>query len=154
MSRQIILKSFLADQWEDYLNYRSRIGFTSQIPPWFFATLDRYIVKNKVNAGDMTPSFFLEFRKSIDAEPGTVNKIFIHLKGFFDYLVRNEKLSSNPVVNIPKMPENAYIPYVFSPQQIDELLRSISNSIRHDREFNFLKDLACISKKPSSIKIV
>jgi len=84
----------------------------------------------------------LDFRHDIDAEPGTVNKIFIWLRGFFDYMVRMEKMSENPVADIPALSENNYIPFVFSPEQTDALLSAVEGQIRKNRECFFVRDLA------------
>ena len=138
----IEFKSFLAKELEDYLEFRTHAGYRYKNLRWFLATLDRYIIKNRVVPKDLTSAFFLEFRRRIHADPGTVNKIFILLKGFFDYRIRMENTFENPVANIPALSENHYIPFVFSPEQVDALLSNVHSQIRKTRACFFLRDLA------------
>ena len=141
----IEFKSFLARDLENYLQFRIDQGFRYQKLRWFFATLDRHIQETNAGSEDLTPAFFLDFRTTIDAEPGTINKIFLHLGNFFHYLIRMEKITENPVVDIPKLSENHFIPYVFSPEQVDDLLTAVRNRIRKNRECFFLRDLAILT---------
>ena len=67
---KIVLKSFLAEDWEAYLAYRAHVGFTSKIPRWFFATLDRYIVKNKAKLEEMTGTTVFELLGFPPSIPG------------------------------------------------------------------------------------
>jgi integrase len=46
----------------------------------------------------------------------------------------------NPLLDIPLRAENAYIPFVFSPDQIEQLLLAIQKKIRKSRK-HFFKDL-------------
>ena len=138
----IEFKSFLAADLEDYIEFRKAAGYRYKTPRWFLSTIDRHVVKNGAALRDLTPAYFLDFRHDIDAEPGTVNKIFIWLRGFFDYMVRIEKMSANPVADIPALSENNYIPFVFSPEQTDALLSAVEGQIRKNREIFFVRDLA------------
>lgn len=138
----IEFKSFLARDLEKYLEFRANIGYRYKRARWFLSPLDHYISQNQVAQKDLTPAFFLDFRQSLDMDPGTVNKVFNLLKGFFDYLIRMEKVSKNPVANIPALSENHYIPFIFSPVQVDALLSAVQNQIRKNRQCFFLRDLA------------
>ncbi len=64
-----------------------------------------------------------------------------HLRGFFSYLQRLEYWEKNPLVDIPPLPELRFIPFVFSPEEIELLLRTIQKRIRKDQK-HFLNDLA------------
>jgi integrase/recombinase XerD len=138
----IEFKSFLSKDLEDYLEFRTAAGFRCKNPRWFFATLDRYVIENDSKFRDLKPAFFLDFREHFEAEPGTINKVFIFLGGFFDYMVRMEKMRENPIANIPALSENHYIPFVFSPDQVDALLLAVQQQIRNTRECFFVRDLA------------
>ena len=137
----IEFQSFLAKYFEDYLQFRKDVGFRSHNLRWFFSTLDRYIIEQQSKFEDLTPAFLLSFRQGIDADPGTVNKVFILLKGFFAYLVRMEKINRNPAADIPPLSENHFIPFVFSPEQVEMLLNSVQKQIRTTRECFFLRDM-------------
>ena len=93
----------------------------------------------------MTPAYFLEFRSSLSVEPEAINQIFIALRAFFDYLVRIERLSINPLTDISALKSKTYVPYVFSPQQIESLLQVVEKKIRSNSETAFLRDLAVYS---------
>ncbi len=134
-------KSFLADEIEEYISYRRSIGYKKNNTRSFLLRFDRYMYEQQAGMDDLDPGFFLEFRQSIGREPGTVNKILITIRGFMDYLVRKEYLSDNPLRDIPAMTEKAFIPFVFSPEQVEALLSAIQKRIRKSEEF-FFKDLA------------
>lgn len=134
--------SFLAKDLEAYLQFRIDQGFRYRKSRWFFATLDRFINETNARPEDLTPIFFLDFRTTIDADPGTINKIFLHLGNFFAYLIRMEKITENPLADIPGLSENHFIPFVFSPEQIEELLTAFRKQIRTSRKCFFLRDLA------------
>jgi integrase len=135
-------KSFLAKDLEAYLKYRDELGYTYRRIRWFFHTLDRYLEKTGARLDQLTPLFFLEFRRAIPGEPGTANLVFIMLRGFLDYLVRMDRLDHNPLLDIPPLAQNAYIPFVFSPDQIQGLLGSIEKRVRKNEPSGFLVDLA------------
>jgi site-specific recombinase XerD len=142
MRHRIKYESFLSQEIENYLVYRKKTGFTDDGNRWFFSTLDRFIRQRNASLEELTPAFLLEFRNTLDVNPGTVNKIFIHLRGFFDYLVRMDYMAKNPARDIPRAPERAYIPFVFSPEQTDALLKAVQHNIRKKDEYDFLKNLA------------
>jgi len=62
------------------------------------------------------------------------------LRGFFQYLIRKGTFKENPLLDIPLCTENAYIPFVFSPNQIEQLLLAIQKRIRKNQK-HFFKDL-------------
>ncbi len=134
--------SFLAGDLENYIEFRKAAGYRYKTPRWFLSTIDRHAFENDSTLRDLTPAYFLDFRHDIDGEPGTINKIFIWLRGFFDYMVRMEKMSENPVADIPALHENNYIPFVLSPEQTDALLSAVEKQIRKTRECFFVRDLA------------
>jgi site-specific recombinase XerD len=59
---------------------------------------------------------------------------------FFRHLVRQGFYTANPVKDIPFLPENEIIPFIFSEKQVDFLLKAVLNSIRKNQRY-FLKDL-------------
>jgi site-specific recombinase XerD len=142
MNSRITFNSFLTAYFEDYLSYRKDVGYTCGNLRWFFSTFDRFVCGHDYGWRDLNPARLLEFRDTIEAEPVTVNKIFILLRGFFDYLVRMELLETNPASDIPPIRENAYIPYVFTPEEIEKLLKAVEKNIRKRHEYDFLKHLS------------
>ena len=57
-------------------------------------------------------------------EPRSVNRILSSVRVFFNYLVRTGVYSQNPLKDIPYLPENDIMPYIFSPEQVNHLLCS------------------------------
>jgi integrase len=61
---------------------------------------------------------------------------------FFNYLVRTGAYSQNPLKDIPYLPENDIMPYIFTPEQVNHLLSAVSNQIRKVSKRKYLKDLS------------
>jgi site-specific recombinase XerD len=137
--------SCLANDIDAFIRYRKDIGYTYDKYQNIFTSFDRYVHEKKASLNDMTPSFFLDFRSDLSVEPETINHMFIALRAFFDYLVRIERISVNPLTDIPALKSKNYVPYIFSPQQVESLLEAIEKNIRSNSESNFLIDLAAYS---------
>ena len=134
--------SFLAQDFEDYMDYRRNIGYVDDLNTYKrLLAFDRYIHGRIKQLNAIDAKFLLGFRKSLGNKPTWVNTILIALRGFMDYLARMDKIAINPVKDIPKMPEKAYIPYVFSPEEIDRLLAAIRKRFRKTR-VKFLTDMS------------
>ena len=133
--------STLAPLLEQYLAYRSSIGFTSDSLRPLLRTFDQYAADNQMDFSTLTPSAFLIFKQGLTGAAGTRNQKISAARGFFKYLVRREIVSENPVKDIPADPENAYIPFVFSTQQTNVLLDAVENAIRREAQY-FFSDLA------------
>jgi site-specific recombinase XerD len=74
-------------------------------------------------------------------ESRSVNRVLSVTRRFFGYLVRRGEYALNPVKDIPLLPENEIIPFIFSEQQVDQLLLTTCQMIRKDTTL-FIKDLA------------
>lgn len=138
----IRFNSFLGEHFEDFLIYREKTGYTYDRLRWYLSTLDQYLIKADKRLNQITPEFMLKFREQLKGEPGTANQIFIVLRAFFDYLIRINLIPDNPVQEIPQLPEKSYIPFVFSPEQIEAFLKTIQRNIRKTKSYLFLTDLA------------
>ena len=75
-------------------------------------------------------------------ETRSVNRILSSVRVFFNYLVRTGAYSQNPLNDIPYLPENDIMPYIFSPQQVNHLLSAVSSRIRKVSQRRYLKDLS------------
>jgi site-specific recombinase XerD len=60
---------------------------------------------------------------------------------FFQFLMRRGYVEENPLQDIPSLKENVSIPFIFSPEQIDQLLAALCKKIRNVKS-TFLTDLA------------
>ncbi len=132
-------KSSLALLLEEYIVYRCSLGYTeSNLRPQLY-TFDQYACDKKAGLDDLMPAFFLDFKKSLKEKPQKFNAILLAMRGFFNYLVRRQIIDENPVIDICSYKPNAFIPFVFSPDQIDKLLGTIRSAIRKD-PICFFKD--------------
>lgn len=133
--------SFLASRLEEYIVYRKSSGFSTKTLRSTLRPFDRYVAANTVDQIVPTPSFFLSFRSDLKGSPGSKNGILLATRGFFKYLVHLGCYEKNPMRDIPPFRENAYMPFIFSPGQVDRLLCVIQRKIRKNHQ-HFLNDLS------------
>jgi len=117
-------KSFLSLRLEEYVKYRKTLGFKITSLKSHLKKFDRYLL-NAAPRMDLPPSFFLEFRKNINGSPQTVNSTLSAVRGFYNYMVRNEHVVQNPLQDIPPYKENVFIPFIFSRKETDEILHAV-----------------------------
>jgi site-specific recombinase XerD len=134
-------ESFLSRQFEAFIAYREELGYSVKTIRTHLLLLDYYISQQSNPVDIWRPEFYLNIRKDLKSEPGSINGFLYAARCFFQYLVRTGKCPDNPVQDIPPLPTRAFIPYVFSPDQVDELLKAVCKQIRRNRRY-FLKDLS------------
>jgi len=133
-------ESFLGQKIEKYVAYRKSLGFSLHPMTSHIRSFDRYLAMRNPDPTVLRPSFFLELRTDLNLESRSVNCILSTTRMFFQYLVRQGVYTVNPVKDIPLLPENEIIPFIFSEKQVDLLLKAVLNSIRKNQRY-FLKDL-------------
>jgi integrase/recombinase XerD len=133
-------ESFLAQKIEKYVAYRQSLGFSLHPMTSHLRTFDRYLAMRKTEPTVLRPSFFLELIATVKLESRSINRILSTSRMFFRYLVRQGFYTANPVKDIPLLPENEIIPFIFSEKQVDLLLKAVLNSTRKTQRY-FLKDL-------------
>jgi site-specific recombinase XerD len=134
-------ESFFARQLEEFITYRQGLGYDKRAIRTQLLLFDRYLAQQQNISAPLQPLFFLQLRADLQMQPSSVNKVLYATRCFFEYLVRKGDYLANPLRDIPPRPENAFIPFVFSPQQVDLLLRAVCKNIRQSPKF-FLKDLS------------
>ena len=134
-------ESFLGQNIEKYVAYRKSLGFSLHPMTSHLRSFDRYLAMKIPEPTVLRPSFFLELRADLNLESRSVNRILSTTRMFFQYLMRQGVYTANPVKDIPLLPENEIIPFIFSEKQIDLLLNAVLNRIRKNQKY-FLKDLA------------
>jgi site-specific recombinase XerD len=134
-------KSFMAEHLEQYFIYRKNLGYRMKIIKAHLAIFDRYLMQQNARPDLLQPSFFLQMRANISKNPRTVNGILSVLRGFFKFLVRRGIYAHNLMQDIPPLPENYFVPFVFSPEQIDRLLEAICKRLRKTPQ-SYLRDLS------------
>ena len=114
-------ESFLAPQLEQYVAYRKSLGYAKQSLKPSLLALDRYVKEKGVQEQLLPPSFFLQFRADLKKRPSTVNTILSGVRSFFQFLVRQGIYEENPLKDVPPLPKTYFIPFIFSPEQVEEL---------------------------------
>lgn len=134
-------ESFLAPRLEEFIAYRKGLGYKEKPLRQTLGYIDRYLVHKKMEQLELHPSFFLKFRESLKLNPRTVNDIMSSVNSLSQYFLRMEYFNKNPLSDIPSLKEFRFIPFVFSPKQIDLLLQAVQKRIRKNKKY-FLYDLA------------
>jgi site-specific recombinase XerD len=134
-------ESFLAPQLQQYIAYRKHLGYAKNPTISYLRTFDRYLKQKNTDCKLLQPSFFLELRKDLKVEPRTFNAILYSLRGFFKFMVRRAYYIQNPLKDIPPCEEGFIVPFVFSPEQTNQLLAAACKGLRKTRK-NLLTDMA------------
>jgi site-specific recombinase XerD len=134
-------KSYLAPQLSQFIAYRKNLGYASKTLFSHLKTFDRYVAEKKIDEAILQPAFFLEMRAALKIEPASINSLFYSLSAFFQFLLRKGYYFENPIQDIPPLPQSAFIPFIFSSGQTDQLLAAICKRIRKTPRY-YLKDLA------------
>jgi integrase len=135
-------ESFLAQQLEQYVTYRHNLGYAMKASLSHLKTFDRYLKQKQVEKVLLPPSFFIQLRTDLKIESRSINHLMASVRVFFNYLVRTGAYDHNPLKDIPYLPENDIMPYIFSPEQVNHLLSAVSNQIRKGSRRIYLKDLS------------
>ena len=133
-------ESFLAQQFEDYMTYRHQLGYDTDNLCWALKTVDRYLVTQNAGPNDLTAAFFLGLQAALRTQNKSINRLLCCTRKLFEYLVRIEYCRDNPLRDIPWLPEEHFIPFIFSPPQIDELLAAVCHRLRKNSK-DFVQDL-------------
>jgi site-specific recombinase XerD len=133
--------SYLSKQLDEFVAYRQSLGFATKTVYSHLRTFDRYLAKREKEPVLLTPSFFLELRADLNVEARTIDQVLSTVRALFGYLVRCGDYASNPVKDIPLLPKNEIIPFIFSDKQADQLLSTVCKAIRKDSTY-FIKDLS------------
>jgi integrase len=135
-------ESFLAPQLHQYVIYRHKLGYSMKASLSHLKTFDGYLKQKQAKKALLPPAFFMGLQADLKIEPRSVNGILASVRVFFNYLVRTGSYRQNPLKDIPYLPENDIIPFIFSPRQIDCLLSAVSNRIQKASTRKYLKDLS------------
>jgi len=134
-------ESFLAPKLEEFIAYRLSLGYAKRGIRSALLSFDHYLKEQQAQEIALPPSFFLELREKINKTPRTANRILSILRSFFQFLMRQGAYCENPLQDIPPLPERYFVPFVFSPEQIEHVLQAVCKRIRPTKE-HFLNDVA------------
>ena len=134
-------ESFLASQMEEFLTYRESQGYKVKSYKMPLQIFDRYLVENHRDSKLLEPAFFVEMRANLKMEPSSINAVLSATRTFFQFLVRRGYYRKNSLQDMPNLKKHTVVPFVFSPEQIDQLLEAMCKRF-HKTKGGFLKDLA------------
>jgi integrase/recombinase XerD len=123
-------KSFLAEQMEDFIEYRLQLGYSVKQMVHYLKIFDRYVIEKKTTWASFNPLFFLEFRDSLHYENRSKNTGCRIVKMFFNFLIRKDLIQENPLLEIAQLPKNQIVPFIFSPEETDLLLSGVIKLMR------------------------
>lgn len=109
-------ESFLGQKMQEYITYRQSLGYTIQNLKSCLGHLDRYLKQTEADWDSFQPLFFLNFRESIKGESSMITVIMGEVRRFFQFLIRGGMIEENPLQDIPRPHQEAFIPFVFSPK--------------------------------------
>jgi len=132
-------ESFLASELEKFIDWRENMGLKNRNFRSFLRHFDHYVMASKAGWNDFTPEFFLKFQRNVPGQNRTVNIKLSAVQGFFNYLVRQEVVDDNPLQDIPARQEFRFVPFIFSPAEVNKLLQSSQQMIRK-KENRFFRD--------------
>ena len=134
-------ESFLALELNAFLAYRQSLGYSLDTIRYHLRLFDRYVMEKNADWDSFQPGFFLDMRSHIKLEKNSVNANIWTTRNFFQFLIRQGHMKENPLQDIPLLKKNAIVPFIFSPEQTDQLLSAICKRIRKTKH-RFLRDLA------------
>ena len=134
-------ESFLAPHLNDYLTYREGLGYALRPCRDHLRLFDRYVHQRGADLGSLHPSFFLHMRTHLTMQSTSVNHVLSVTRGFFRFLVRRGTFEKNPLIDIPPLKEEITVPFIFSPEQTDQLLKAICKRMQRTKA-SFLKEFA------------
>ena len=138
------MKSFessFAPQMAAFIAYRKGLGYDEKNIRRSLLTLDRYLLQQQDPSAVWQPAFYLRLRKDLNLAPSSANNVLYAARCFFQYLLRTGQCQNNPLQDVPPLSPQGFIPFVFSPQQVDKLLAAVSSQIRKNKRC-FLSDLS------------
>ena len=122
--------SFLAEQMEDFIEYRLQLGYSVRDMVNHLKIFDRYLIEKNAIWASFNPLFFLEFRSSLNYENRSKNMGLRMVKMFFNFLVRKDLIQENPLLEIAQLPKNQIVPFIFSPEETDLLINGVIKLMR------------------------
>ncbi len=134
-------KSFLNRELESFISYREGLGYSIKHIRYPLLIFDKYACRHADPTVIWQPQFYVKFRNEIKCEPSSVNSILYGVRCFFEYLRRNHSDRNNPLKDVPGLRQRAFIPFVFSLEQVEQLLNATCRRIRQKPQF-FIKDLS------------
>jgi integrase len=133
-------ESFLSPQINAFLDYWKEQGYNVRNYQYYLLAFDGYLIEKDADWRSFHPPFFFQMMADITHTPNTANRFLLAIRTFFKFLIRRGYMDNNPLQDIPYLKERYPIPFIFSPEQTEQLLEAVCKRIRR-RESFFLRDL-------------
>jgi site-specific recombinase XerD len=133
-------ESFLSSQINDFFDYWKELGHTVRNYQYYLLAFDWYLKEKDADWRSFHPPFFLRMIADIAHTPARANALLFTIRTFFTFLIRRGYMDNNPLQDIPYLKEHTPIPFIFSPEQTNQLLAAVCKRIRKRKDF-FLRDL-------------
>ena len=122
-------ESFLAPELEAYIRHRASIGLNDKNLRSLLRPFDLYVKEAEADWGSLQATFFLGLRETFDGEASSINGILSAIRCFFAFLVNRGDIAQNPLQDVPPLPLRPHIPFVFSLEEIENLLHAIQEGM-------------------------
>jgi len=133
-------KSFLSKELDAFMAYRKGLGYSGDNIRSPLLVFDTYVKRQTDPSIIWSPHFYINFRTEIGLEPSSVNTILYAVRCFFEYMKRKQNHLNNPLKDVPGLAPRAFVPFVFSPEQVEQLIDAVCRRVRPKQRV-FLKDL-------------
>jgi len=130
-------ESTLGPHLEAYIAYRQSIGYSERSLRSILRQFDLYACTKHATLEDMSSPFFIELKDQLRRHPDRFNRLLQVTRGLFKFLVRSQIVTDNPLSHIHGYARNAYVPFVFSDKQTEQLLVCLENRIRKEPRYFF-----------------
>lgn len=117
---------------DDYLKLKRALGCRFETEDAGLRLLDRFLMENGVASmdeigADLLDRFLCSRPRST---PRSFNQLLGILRRLFEWLVLHGHISQSPVTTRPKKQTNIHFPFIFSTDEIQQLLKAAGNSNR------------------------
>jgi integrase/recombinase XerD len=126
-------RSFLADAMRDYLDYLDHLGFSIAALAYRLRRIDGFLVENHIDSLPQCDSrLWLRMMEQYQGQVKTNTlRLWRHaFNGLCRFLVRQGRMSENPVAVFPVPQLQPYRPYVFSIQELRRILGVLQQQAR------------------------
>ena len=122
--RRQALQSTAAGAMRDFLDYHRALGKRFDTEEWALSLFDRYLVEHKVQTlADITPLVVENFLSSRPRKVAkSYNQLLGVLRGWFNWLVVQERLGQSPLHIEPRRITGVRLPFLFEQDQVRRLL--------------------------------
>lgn len=121
--------SFLKPHLTRYLDFMLRLHYTSYARSSEANDLDYYVLFRGLGRIDqIDEGFLVNWMHSVpENSAATKNLKLAFAKGFFNHLIRLGVARSNPALSIPSLKRRVYKPYIYTLQEIQQILKEAEN---------------------------